>query len=77
MLAVLVRCAASALVAIALAPAAQAGDGRPHYDPYAAAARAQVCTQAELRAGIDVRDCGRSLLRTAGGARKSIRTAAE
>ena len=58
-----------------LAPAAYAGDhGGSHYDPYAAARRAPVCTQAELSAGIDVDDCGRVLLRTAADGRRASRT---
>jgi hypothetical protein len=71
----LFRCAASALLAVILAPAAYAGDhGGHHYDPYAAARRAPVCTQAELRAGVDVGDCGRMLFRTAADGRKASRT---
>lgn len=74
--ALLLRCAAGALVAITLAPAAQAGDGRTHYDPYAAAARATVCTRAELSAGLDVDQCGRGLLHAA-AARKGDRTGSD
>jgi len=70
----LFRCAAPALLAVMLAPAAYAGDH--HYDPYAAARRAPVCTQAELSAGVDVGDCGR-VLRTAADGHRASRTTAD
>jgi hypothetical protein len=55
-----------------LAPAAFAGGhGGFRYDPYAAARRAPVCTQAELSAGIDVNDCGRVIRTVADGHRSS------
>ena len=64
---------AAVLLVVALAPAAYAGDhGGARYDPYAAAGRAPVCTQAELRAGIDVDDCGR-VIRAATVARRAGR----
>jgi hypothetical protein len=61
----LIPIVASALLTALLAPAAFAGDhGGTRYDPYGAARRAPVCTQAELRAGVDVDDCGRVVFRT-------------
>ncbi|MFO1143989.1 MAG: hypothetical protein U1E59_16745 [Amaricoccus sp.] len=72
----LVRCATSAFLALALAPEAQAGDGRPRYDPFAAAGRAPVCTEAELSAGFDVDQCGRGLLHMV-AARKADRAGTE
>jgi hypothetical protein len=66
--------AASALLTVMLAPAAFAGDRGTHYDPYAAARRAPVCTQAELSAGVDVDDCGRVLIRSGGDRAASRQT---
>jgi hypothetical protein len=65
--------AAACLAALALASAAEAGDGgRPKYNPFAAAGRAPVCTPAELAAGIATDDCGRMLV-AANGSSKSDR----
>lgn len=58
---ILIRSAAAALVAVALAPAAfaqSASRGEPSYDPYAPAQKAAVCTQLELNARVPADQCG-------------------
>ena len=59
------RFAAFALLAVALAPAAfaqSASRGEPTYDPYTAAQKAAVCTQLELNAGLRGDECGQLTL---------------
>jgi hypothetical protein len=55
------RTAAAALFAVALAPAAfaqSATRANPGFNPYASAGKAPVCTQLELSAGITGDECG-------------------
>jgi len=62
---IIVRSAAAALVAVALAPAAfaqSASRGEPTYNPYAGAQKAAVCTQLELNAGLRGDECGQLTL---------------
>ena len=61
---IIVRSAAAALFAVALAPAAfaqSASRGEPTYNPYAGAQKA-VCTQLELNAGLRGDECGQLTL---------------
>jgi len=73
----LLQLTASAVLTVMLSPAANAGaHSRIHYDPYAAAHRTAICTQAELSAGIDADDCGR-VIHTAADARSATRPTAD
>jgi hypothetical protein len=49
--------------ALSVTCVAQAGDGRPKYNPFGAAGRAPVCTAAELKAGIEGGECGQGRIR--------------
>jgi hypothetical protein len=58
---IVLRTAAAALFAVALAPAAFAQSATradPGFNPYASAGKAPVCTQLELSAGITGDECG-------------------
>ena len=57
----IVRTAGAALVAAVLSPAAFAQSG-VRADPYSTAARAPVCTQLELSAGLTADECGKFTL---------------